>query len=264
MRDASPTVVLVPGIGMFSFGKNKTESRITGEFYTNAIDVMQGASALGAKTTTVKDLPQAGAAAPCEAFEVYTNYVALPALRSLPHRVLAAGGCKDPPPAAEERAQPQNRAHRRRRQRHRPEVTVLLAAERGAHVMIADRDLAGAESVAQEVRATAGKEAIAATARSTSAIAKRSLPLCARLSPVRRPRHPHQHRGHLPLGGVVDRSDVVLQPLASTSPQTSARGGGRKASSPPGSSMPASFSPAPPTPSFPSGAAKRTTSARPR
>ena len=33
MRDASPTVVLIPGIGMFSFGKNKAESRITGEFY---------------------------------------------------------------------------------------------------------------------------------------------------------------------------------------------------------------------------------------
>src|ERR1700744_610623 len=43
VRDASPTVVLVPGVGMFSFGKNKTESRITGEFYINAIGVMQGA-----------------------------------------------------------------------------------------------------------------------------------------------------------------------------------------------------------------------------
>ena len=43
MRDASPTVVLIPGIGMFSFGKNKTESRITGEFYVNAIHVMEGA-----------------------------------------------------------------------------------------------------------------------------------------------------------------------------------------------------------------------------
>ncbi|WP_433983529.1 class II aldolase/adducin family protein [Tunturiibacter empetritectus] len=48
VRDASPTVVLVPGVGMFSFGKNKTESRITGEFYINAIGVMQGAGALGA------------------------------------------------------------------------------------------------------------------------------------------------------------------------------------------------------------------------
>src|ERR1700760_4180468 len=48
VRDASPTVVLVPGVGMFTFGKNKTEARITGEFYINAIGVMQGAGALGA------------------------------------------------------------------------------------------------------------------------------------------------------------------------------------------------------------------------
>jgi rhamnose utilization protein RhaD (predicted bifunctional aldolase and dehydrogenase) len=47
LRDASPTVVLIPGMGMFSFGKNKTEARITGEFYTNAIHVMEGASLLG-------------------------------------------------------------------------------------------------------------------------------------------------------------------------------------------------------------------------
>src|SRR5271168_2366136 len=43
MRHANPTVVLVPGIGMFSFGKNKAEARITGEFYVNAIHVMEGA-----------------------------------------------------------------------------------------------------------------------------------------------------------------------------------------------------------------------------
>jgi rhamnose utilization protein RhaD (predicted bifunctional aldolase and dehydrogenase) len=42
-----PRVVLIPGMGMFSFGKNKTEARITGEFYTNAIHVMEGASLLG-------------------------------------------------------------------------------------------------------------------------------------------------------------------------------------------------------------------------
>ena len=46
LRDASPTVVLIPGLGMFSFGKNKTEARVVGEFYTNAIHVMEGASLL--------------------------------------------------------------------------------------------------------------------------------------------------------------------------------------------------------------------------
>jgi rhamnose utilization protein RhaD (predicted bifunctional aldolase and dehydrogenase) len=46
LRDANPTIVLIQGLGMFSFGKNKTEARITGEFYTNAIHVMEGASLL--------------------------------------------------------------------------------------------------------------------------------------------------------------------------------------------------------------------------
>ncbi len=77
IRDANPTVVLIPGIGMFSFGKNKTEARVTGEFYTNAIHVMEGASALGTGAQP-KILPQAGAAAKTEAFGVFSNYVALP------------------------------------------------------------------------------------------------------------------------------------------------------------------------------------------
>jgi rhamnulose-1-phosphate aldolase/alcohol dehydrogenase len=46
MRDPSPSVVLIPGVGLFSFGKNKKEARITGEFYVNAIHVMEGATAL--------------------------------------------------------------------------------------------------------------------------------------------------------------------------------------------------------------------------
>src|ERR1700744_1309722 len=76
-RDASPTVVLIPGVGMFSFGKNKAESRITGEFYTNAIGVMQGADALGdGKPCT--EAPQASARIPSDLFTVHDNYVALP------------------------------------------------------------------------------------------------------------------------------------------------------------------------------------------
>lgn len=46
IRSKNPTVVLVPGVGMFSFGRNKAEARITGEFYINAINVMAGATSL--------------------------------------------------------------------------------------------------------------------------------------------------------------------------------------------------------------------------
>ena len=46
MRGADPAIVLVPGIGMFSFGKDKQTARVTGEFYVNAINVMRGAEAV--------------------------------------------------------------------------------------------------------------------------------------------------------------------------------------------------------------------------
>jgi len=46
MRNPNPSVVLIPGIGMISFGKNPTEARVTGEFYRNAIEVMRGAEAV--------------------------------------------------------------------------------------------------------------------------------------------------------------------------------------------------------------------------
>ncbi|MET8573123.1 bifunctional aldolase/short-chain dehydrogenase [Streptomyces sp. NPDC004783] len=46
MRGADPAVVLVPGVGMFSFGKDKQTARVAGEFYINAINVMRGAEAV--------------------------------------------------------------------------------------------------------------------------------------------------------------------------------------------------------------------------
>ena len=46
MRDPNPTVILIPGIGMIAWGKNKSESRVTAEFYNCAIEVMRGAEAI--------------------------------------------------------------------------------------------------------------------------------------------------------------------------------------------------------------------------
>ena len=46
MRGADPAVILVPGIGMFTFGKDKQTARVASEFYINAINVMRGAEAL--------------------------------------------------------------------------------------------------------------------------------------------------------------------------------------------------------------------------
>ncbi|MFF7091961.1 bifunctional aldolase/short-chain dehydrogenase [Streptomyces rubradiris] len=46
MRGADPAIVLIPGVGMFSFGKDKQTARVAGEFYVNAIHVMRGAEAV--------------------------------------------------------------------------------------------------------------------------------------------------------------------------------------------------------------------------
>ena len=54
MRDPNPTVILIPGLGMIAFGKDKSESRITAEFYNCAIEVMRGAEAIDQYTS----LPQ--------------------------------------------------------------------------------------------------------------------------------------------------------------------------------------------------------------
>jgi rhamnulose-1-phosphate aldolase/alcohol dehydrogenase len=46
IRGADPAIVLVPGVGMFSFGKDKQTARVAGEFYVNAINVMRGAESV--------------------------------------------------------------------------------------------------------------------------------------------------------------------------------------------------------------------------
>src|SRR5207248_1079121 len=156
MRDANPNVVLIPGIGMFSFGKNKTEARITSEFYTNAIHVMEGATALGSGEPPLV-LPQAGPAAKTNAFSVYSNYVALPPSEAfrIEYWQLEEAKIRRQPPEKELSRQiclvvgGGNGVGRE---------TALLAANRGAHVVVADKDLAAAKAVAAEIQQSAGKE----------------------------------------------------------------------------------------------------------
>ncbi len=161
LRDTSPTVVLIPGLGMFSFGKNKTEARITGEFYTNAIHVMEGASLL-AEGEVEGTLPQCGEGMDPTSFKVFTNYVALPALEAFRIEYWALEEAKL-------RRQPPEKELSRRialvvgggsgigRE------VALLAAQRGAHVMVADRDEAAAGRVADELKGVTSKEFVAAT-----------------------------------------------------------------------------------------------------
>ncbi|MGC2398406.1 MAG: SDR family oxidoreductase, partial [Acidobacteriaceae bacterium] len=161
MRQANPTVVLVPGIGMFSFGKNKAEARITGEFYVNAIHVMEGAGHLD-EGTCPAILPQAGPAAATSEFKVHSNYVALPASEAFRIEYWALEEAKiRRQPAAKELsgriALVVGGASGIGRE------VVLMAAERGAHIVVADREIAGGEAVAREAQKIAGREAVIAT-----------------------------------------------------------------------------------------------------
>ncbi|MET8003921.1 bifunctional aldolase/short-chain dehydrogenase [Nonomuraea glycinis] len=129
MRGADPAIVLVPGVGMFSFGKDKQTARVAGEFYVNAINVMRGAEAL----STYRPIPEA------EKFRIEYWDLEEAKLRRLPKpkplagRVaLVTGGGSGIGAATARR----------------------LAAE-GACVVLADRDLAAAEKVAAELGAAA-------------------------------------------------------------------------------------------------------------
>jgi rhamnose utilization protein RhaD (predicted bifunctional aldolase and dehydrogenase)/NAD(P)-dependent dehydrogenase (short-subunit alcohol dehydrogenase family) len=159
MRDSSPTVVLIQGLGMFSFGKNKTEARITGEFYANAIHVMEGASLLDEGPVDGR-VPQCGAGQDPAGFKVFSNYVALPLSEAFRIEYWALEEAKI-------RRQPPEKELSRR-------IAVIvgggsgigreaarLAAERGAHVMVADRDEAAAARVAEELKSVTSAEFIA-------------------------------------------------------------------------------------------------------
>ncbi|MGA2216397.1 MAG: bifunctional rhamnulose-1-phosphate aldolase/short-chain dehydrogenase [Bryobacteraceae bacterium] len=149
LRDASPTVVLIPGMGMFSFGKSKIEARITGEFYTNAIHVMEGASVLG-EGEVEGTLPQCPPGMDPASFKVFSNYVALPAVEAFRIEYWALEEAKI-------RRQPPEKELSRR-------VAVIvggasgigrevahLAATRGAHVFVTDLNAEGAAQVAMEL-----------------------------------------------------------------------------------------------------------------
>jgi rhamnose utilization protein RhaD (predicted bifunctional aldolase and dehydrogenase)/NAD(P)-dependent dehydrogenase (short-subunit alcohol dehydrogenase family) len=159
MRDANPTVVLVPGIGMLSFGKNKTEARITGEFYTNAIHVMEGAIALesGEKPAI---LPQAGPAAKTEAFSVHSNYVALPPSEAFRIEYWKLEEAKIQRQPAEKELSRRvafivgggNGVGRE---------TAALAAQRGAHVVVADKNVPAAKVTGDKIKSVHGAESVA-------------------------------------------------------------------------------------------------------
>lgn len=162
LRDSNPSVVVIPGLGLFGFGKNKKEARITTEFFINAIHVMAGANALEDGKVS-HPLPQARTPEQSQQFAEFHNYVALP--RSEAFRIeywaLEEAKLQRMPAEAEfsrKIAMVVGGASGIGR-----EVALLLAAK-GAHVVVADFDEQGAAKVAEQAGAISSPEFVAATA----------------------------------------------------------------------------------------------------
>jgi rhamnulose-1-phosphate aldolase/alcohol dehydrogenase len=125
MRGADPVIVLVPGVGMFSFGTDARAARIAGEFYVNAINVMRGAEAL----SSYRPIDES------EKFRIEYWELEEAKLRRLPPPKPLAGRVAFVTGAASGIGRA---------------IAARLAAE-GAAVVLADRDAPGAEAAAEQL-----------------------------------------------------------------------------------------------------------------
>jgi rhamnose utilization protein RhaD (predicted bifunctional aldolase and dehydrogenase)/NAD(P)-dependent dehydrogenase (short-subunit alcohol dehydrogenase family) len=161
LRDTNPSVVLVPGVGLFGFGKNKKEARITTEFFINAIHVMAGANALedGAASDP---LPQARTPEQSKEFAQFHNYVALPRSEAFRIEYWALEEAKLQRMPAEAEFSRKIVLVVGGASGIGREVVWLLVGK-GAHVVVADYDGAGAESAAKAASASSSTEQVAHT-----------------------------------------------------------------------------------------------------
>ncbi len=162
LRDSNPSVVIIPGVGLFGFGKNKKEARITTEFFINAIHVMAGANALeddGPK----HPVPQARRPQQSEHFAHFHNYVALPRSEAFRIEYWALEEAKLQRMPAEAEFSRKIVLIVGGASGIGREVALLLA-RKGAHLVIADFDTQGAAATAKEAGAAISPELVAHTA----------------------------------------------------------------------------------------------------
>ncbi len=159
LRDSNPSVVVVPGLGLFGFGKNKKEARITTEFFINAIHVMAGANALEDGEVS-HPLPQARHAGKSQQFTQFHNYVALPRSEAFRIEYWALEEAKLQRMPAEAEFSRKIALVIGGASGIGREVALLLA-RKGAHVVVADFDPPGTKKVAEEASAVDSSEFVA-------------------------------------------------------------------------------------------------------
>jgi rhamnose utilization protein RhaD (predicted bifunctional aldolase and dehydrogenase)/NAD(P)-dependent dehydrogenase (short-subunit alcohol dehydrogenase family) len=159
LRDSNPSVVVVPGLGLFGFGKNKKEARFTTEFFINAIHVMAGANALE-DGEIPQTLPQARQPGQSQQFTQFHNYVALPRSEAFRIEYWALEEAKLQRMPAESEFSRKIAMIIGGASGIGREVALLLA-RKGAHVVVADFDQRGAKRVADEAGAIASPEFVA-------------------------------------------------------------------------------------------------------
>ena len=157
LRDSNPSVVVVPALGVFGFAKDKREARITTEFFVNALHVMAGATALEESGLTPHSPPQARRPEEGAAFTSVHNYVALPRSEAFKIEYWAL-----------EEAKLQRMAPEREFSRKVALVVgggsgigrevALILAQRGAHLIVADQNVANAEATWVEARQSSSPE----------------------------------------------------------------------------------------------------------
>ena len=162
LRDSNPSVVVVPGLGLFGFGKNKKEARIATEFFINAIHVLAGANALE-DGDVPHILPQARTPEQSKQFSQFHNYVALPRSEAFRIEYWALEEAKLQRMPAEAEFSRKIAVVIGGASGIGREVALLLG-RRGAHIVVADFDLQGAAKVEQEVGAISSPEFVAHTA----------------------------------------------------------------------------------------------------
>ena len=156
LRDSNPSVVIVPGLGIFGFGKNKKEARITTEFFINAVHVMEGANALESGDVA-HPLPQARRPEQSAQFTHFHNYVALPRSEAFRIEYWALEEAKLQRMPAEAEFSRKIGLIVGGASGIGREVALLLA-RMGAHLVVADFDEAGAKKVAEQAGALASHE----------------------------------------------------------------------------------------------------------